>query len=238
MWLWHSPDVEKLVRQYPVYDVQTQSYQFEVTRPKNWVDLKDVSRHAKFAILISEDWAFYGHQGIDLYQLRLVIGESIKQGEWIRGASTITQQVIKNTVLSHERTVWRKVREMILAYKLERHVSKERILEIYLNIIELGHNLYGIKPASWHYFNKAPSQLTAREGAFLAMLLPSPVKYSLSFKKKELTPFAREIIETVLIKMRQAKIFDEDQRKLEAKKYFYWESVTDNSDGEDIHRPQ
>lgn len=223
LYIWQNPDVEKLVSQYPVYNIKNKKYEFTLNRPTSWTRISDVSKYARWAIVVSEDWAFYEHNGMDLQQLRIVIGESIKQGKLIRGASTITQQVVKNTLLTSERSLWRKFREMIMAYKLERIVSKDKILEVYLNIVELGKDIYGIKQAAKFYFNKTPARLTAREGAFLAMLLPSPVKYMISFKKKELTPFATEVINSILIKLRQAKVYDEEQRILESQKLFYWE---------------
>lgn len=223
LFLWHSADVEMLISRYPVYNLKNKNYEFKIKKTRNWVDIEDVSKYAKWAMIVSEDWAFYDHHGIDLRQLRIALGESIKQGKFVRGASTITQQVIKNTILTNERSLWRKFREMIMSYKLERVVSKDRILEIYLNIVELGKNIYGIKNASQYYFNKSPSNLTAREGAFLAMLLPSPIKYGTSFRKKKLTPFAREVIDSILVKMRQAKVYDEKQRIIESQKLYYWE---------------
>jgi monofunctional biosynthetic peptidoglycan transglycosylase len=221
--LWFSTDVEKLISQYPVYNLETKRYEFQINRPSHWTEVNKVSNYAKWAIIVSEDWAFFDHQGVDFNQLKIVIDESIEQQKFIRGASTITQQIIKNTVLYSEKTLWRKFREMILAYKLEMYLSKEKILEIYLNIIELGENIYGIKSASHFYFNKNPKFLTAREGAFLAMLLPSPVKHMSSFKKKELTPFAKNVVDSILIKLRQADVYDEQTRLLEAQKLFYWE---------------
>ena len=193
--LWFSTDVEKLVKHYPKYNLEKKEYEFYIQKPFEWVSIKDISKYSQAAIVVSEDWAFYDHPGIDLNQLRIVIGESIKQGKFVRGASTITQQVVKNTVLSSEKSLWRKFREIILACKLEMYLSKEKILEIYLNIVELGKDIYGIGPAAKYYFNKGPKYLTAREGAFLAMMLPSPVKYMTSFKRKELTPFAKEVID-------------------------------------------
>lgn len=230
--LYYSNDVEKLVHNYPYYDLKAKEYRITSTRPKNWVSLKDVSLYAKSAIVISEDWAFYQHQGLDFYQIKKVIKDSIEEADLVRGASTITQQVIKNTILTNEHSLWRKFREAILAYKVEKLLSKDKILEIYLNIIELGRDLYGIKDASFFYFNKHPRNLTAREGAFLAMLLPSPVKYSVSFRKKELTEYASMIINKILIKLRQAKVYTEEDRLVEMKKRFYWEPELKESTSE------
>lgn len=223
IYLYHSNDVEILVKNYPYYDLKKHEYKLTHIKPKDWTAIKDISQYAKWAIIVSEDWAFYEHNGLDLFQIKKAIKQSIKEEELVRGASTITQQVVKNTILTNERSLWRKFREAILSYKIEHFLTKNQILEIYLNIIELGDGVYGINKASYYYFQKAPRYLTAREGAFLAMLLPSPKKYSISFRKKELTPFANEIIESILIKLRQADIYTEEERLIEREKKFFWE---------------
>jgi monofunctional biosynthetic peptidoglycan transglycosylase len=225
--LFYANDVEKLVHNYPYFDQDSKSYQLTHLRPKSWIDINSISKEAKWAIVVSEDWAFYDHNGLDLEQLKIAIAESIKQEKFVRGASTITQQVIKNTLLTSEKSLWRKFREAILSIKVEKLLSKDKILEIYLNIVELGDNIYGIGEASMHYFNKSPSLLSAREGAFLAMLLPSPVKYSISFKKKELTPFAKSVVDSILIKLRQAKVYDHDQWLINKEEKFSWEKRID-----------
>ena len=190
---------------------------------KDWIKIERVSYYAKWAIVVSEDWAFYEHQGVDFNQLELVIKESIGKHKLTRGASTISQQVVKNLFYSNERSIIRKFKEMILTYKLEQILSKDRILELYLNIVEFGENLYGIKSASKFYFNKKAHALSAKEGAFLAMLLPSPKKYSISFRSRELTDYARSTVDSILVKLRQAKIISEDQRVEMENETFTWE---------------
>tara|TARA_Y100001936_G_C16085077_1_gene681059 strand:- start:3325 stop:4137 length:813 start_codon:yes stop_codon:yes gene_type:complete len=216
-------NVSKLKNSYPIYSKKINRYTFQSKRPSTWTSINAVSNYAKWAIVVSEDWAFYDHPGVDLNQLKITILESIDEGEFTRGASTITQQLIKNSVLSDERTLWRKFQEIVLALYLEKMMTKDEILEKYLNIIELGDGIYGIGPAAKFYFDKSPERLNAREGAFLAMLLPSPVKYSVSFHKKELTEFAKARVEDILIKLRQANIYDEQERLNQRKKKFYWE---------------
>lgn len=224
--LYYANDVEVLVKNYPYYDLKDGSYKITSEMPKSWVSVDQVSEEAKWAIIVSEDWAFFDHEGLDTNQIKITIEESLKEHRFVRGASTITQQVIKNTILTSEKSLWRKFREAILAYKVEKYLSKDRILEIYINIIELGKDIYGIKNASYFYFNKAPKDLTAREGAFLAMLLPSPVKYGTSFKKKELTSFAREVVESILVKMRQAQVYSKEEWLQKRKEFFSWEIVS------------
>jgi len=106
---------------------------------------------------------------------------------------------------------------------MERNLSKEKILETYLNIAEFGPGIYGIKAASEYYFKKSPKSLTPREGAFLAMLLPSPEKYGQSFRERELTEFAEKSVENILEKMVQAKFLKEEQLESSKKEVFSWE---------------
>jgi monofunctional glycosyltransferase len=210
--MYASYDVEKLNRLYPHGKISGLdiSYELKEKKPKAWVNLRSISKFAKWAIVLSEDWGFYQHQGIDINQIKSAFSEMLA-GERFRGASTITQQMVKNIYLTEDRTLWRKLHEIILAQKVERVMSKDRILEIYLNSIEYGPGIFGINQASYHYFKKHPSALTAKEGAFLAMLLPSPKKYYVSFKKRRLTTFARERIQNILVKMRMGKVISPDQ---------------------------
>ena len=160
-----------------------------------------VSKIAVSAIVISEDDAFYQHNGYDFNQLVEAYKRDMEEHRFVRGGSTITQQVVKNVYLTGEKTLWRKVKELVLALRLEKQVGKRKILETYLNVAEFGEGLYGIGPASNYYFQKSPAELNAKEGAFLAMLLPSPKRYSISFRKRELSPFARSIIASILEKL-------------------------------------
>ena len=140
-----------------------------------------------------------------------------------RGASTITQQMLKNVLLSNSLTLWRKVHEIILAQKVENVLSKDRILELYLNSIEFGPGIYGMKNAANHYFKKHPSGLSPREGAFLAMLLPSPKRYYVSFKRKKLTKFAQIRLKAILVKMRMGKVISPQIYESELRSKFSWE---------------
>ena len=184
------------------------------------------------AILISEDWAFYSHPGYDESQIREAIEESIESGKLKRGASTITQQVVKNVYLSQEKSIIRKIREIWLATKIEKVLGKKRIFEIYLNIAEWGEGVFGIRDASRRYFNKSPSELSAKEGAFLAMLLPSPKKYSVSYRKKTLTRYARRIIHSILNKMVSANILTPEQKSEEWSLPLAFEVPEPNQDDE------
>lgn len=181
-------------------------------RPKTWVDLKQISKKAIGAIIVSEDGKFFMHHGYDIEQIqKVLIDKFILKKKKVRGASTITQQLIKNIYLTKEKSFDRKIKELYLANYIEDHASKDKILEVYLNVIEYGKNIYGIESASQFYFKKSAKYLTAKEGAFLAMLLPSPVKYMKSFKEKGLTPFANGMVNSILIKMRMSGYISDEE---------------------------
>lgn len=212
LYMYFSHDVEKLNTQYPHSTLQQDKISFSISpgRPKNWVPLKEISKFARWAIVLSEDWSFFQHEGIDIEQIKVALQEMVEENRF-RGASTITQQMVKNVYLSEERSLWRKIHEMILAQKVEKVLTKNRILEIYLNCIEFGPEIYGIRNASYHYFSKHPRDLDPKESAFLAMLLPSPKRYYISYKKNKLTKFAKERINAILVKMRMGKVISPEQ---------------------------
>lgn len=197
-------------------------YKIVDKKPKNWVSIKEMDYTAIHAIVISEDWAFYDHSGYDVHQIKEA-AEEVIEGERTRGASTISQQLVKNLFLSPDKEISRKVKELGISVYMERNLSKEKILETYLNVIEFGPGIYGIKAAAKHYFNKSPKELNAKEGAFLAMLLPNPKKNSQSFRDKELTPFAQKRVDTILKKMSVAKYLREDQVEKLKKKTFHFQ---------------
>jgi monofunctional biosynthetic peptidoglycan transglycosylase len=143
----------------------------------HWVSLKEINRDLIYAIVLSEDNYFFSHTGIDYDALISALADNMKNREWRFGASTISQQTVKNLYLNQAKTLSRKLQELILTRRLENELSKNEILELYLNIIEFGPELYGIANASQYYFNKSPKEVNAAEGAYLALLMPSPRKY-------------------------------------------------------------
>lgn len=224
LYMYFSHDVAELAKKYPHPVLKTPSISFVLkpTRPKNWVNLSEVSEYAVSAIVLTEDWAFYQHNGYDLNQIRVAFDEMLENKRF-RGASTISQQMVKNVFLYEERTIWRKLHEFVLTRKAEETLTKKRILEVYLNVIEFGPGIYGIKEAAFHFFKKPPSHLNPREAAFLAMTLPSPKRYYLSYKKKKLTPFGKERIEAILVKMRMGKVITPAQYEAESSSKLSWE---------------
>lgn len=157
--------------------VQNRLEQSEEPHPHFWVPLTQVNRELLYAIVMSEDGDFFSHQGIDYDALINALGENIKRREWSFGASTISQQTIKNTYLNESKNLYRKLKEVIATQRLEESLTKNEILELYLNLVEFGPDMYGIGPAAKYYFNSTPKKLNAAQGAFLAILMPSPRKY-------------------------------------------------------------
>jgi len=139
-----------------------------------WVPYSRISRNLRRAVLVGEDATFFGHEGFDTDEMRAALEEAIQKHRLPRGASTITQQVAKNLWLSPSRNPLRKVKEALLTGALERHLTKRRILEIYLNVSEFGAGIYGAEAASRHYFHHSAASLSSHEAAQLAAALPSP----------------------------------------------------------------
>jgi hypothetical protein len=150
-----------------------------VVGPANpsFVPIRELPEHVVRAVTASEDGGFFGHEGFDFEELRNALAEGAEAGKVVRGGSTITQQLAKNLFLSPERTLARKVREATIAVGLEAAVPKRRLLEIYLNVAEWGPGLWGIGPAARHWFGKDARELTPKEAAFLASIIPSPIRY-------------------------------------------------------------
>ncbi|HEY8209873.1 MAG TPA: biosynthetic peptidoglycan transglycosylase [Myxococcaceae bacterium] len=174
-----------------------------------FVPIRDLPIHVTRAITISEDASFYAHRGFDLDEIRASITRALRKGTRVRGASTITQQLTKNLFLSGERTYARKAREALITIALEATVPKERLLEVYLNLIEWGPDVYGIGEAAQHYFGVDARQLTAKQAAFLGTIIPNPVKYHFLFERGEITPIWEQHVADVLIAMHENEYLDD-----------------------------
>lgn len=165
-----------------------------------------------YAIVLSEDGNFFNHNGIDYDALINALGENIKSQEWRFGASTISQQTAKNLYLTNSKTLSRKLQELIITYRLEDTLSKNEILELYLNLIEFGPELYGIDNASNYYFNKPPKEINAAEGAYLALLMPSPRKYHYTlFQNDNWSPALKKKHQRILRDMRFKELISSRQ---------------------------
>jgi monofunctional biosynthetic peptidoglycan transglycosylase len=143
-----------------------------------WVPLAGISPYVVKAVIIAEDDKFWSHEGFDLEAIQKAIEKDLQTRRFKAGGSTISQQLAKNLYLTPAKNPVRKLKEAILTWRLERNLSKRRILELYLNIAEWGDGIFGIEAAARHYFGKGAGALTAREAAALAVVLPSPLRYN------------------------------------------------------------
>ncbi|HEU4625017.1 MAG TPA: transglycosylase domain-containing protein [Steroidobacteraceae bacterium] len=175
----------------------------------DFIALGDVPPLFVRTLLLSEDAGFYGHRGIDLRELPAALLTNWSRGGAARGASTITQQLAKNLFLSRDKEVGRKLQELAIAFLLESALGKDRILEIYLNIIEWGPGLRGLRPAARHYFGREPQELTPAQMAFLVAIIPGPIKYQSSFARGTPGPGLRSLIDALLAKLRSVDAIDE-----------------------------
>jgi len=139
-----------------------------------WVDWDEISPNLKKAVLVAEDIEFFSHPGFSATELRNAIKDALEEGRAPRGASTITQQLAKNLWLSPSRNPLRKFKEAILTTQLEEKLEKQRILELYLNVVEFGPGIYGAEAAARHYYSRSAQRLTRRQAALLAASLPRP----------------------------------------------------------------
>jgi len=143
-------------------------------RVQRWVNYSRISPNLKRAVLVAEDSAFWQHEGVDYQQLKESMEINIERMEFARGASTITQQLAKNLYLSPSKNPVRKIKEILIARRLEAELSKQRILELYLNVIEWGHGIYGAEAAARTYFGKSAAELSSQEAALLAGAIVNP----------------------------------------------------------------
>lgn len=179
--IWTWPSVGRLATARPATTAFIEQYRAEqraAGRPTRvawtWTPYAAISPALKRAVLVSEDVNFFSHHGFALDEMQSALEDALRDRELPRGASTITQQLAKNLWLSRSRNPLRKAKEAVLTWQLERRLSKRRILELYLNVVEFGPGVYGVGAASQRYFAKPPADLDESEAAQLAAVLPSP----------------------------------------------------------------
>ena len=171
-----------------------------VTGPttKDWVSYRSVPYVLRRAIIASEDARFPFHRGIDVVEIHNALRNSLESNRRIRGGSTLTQQLVKNLFLSRERTALRKLREVLLSFHIESTLDKETIFELYINLIEWGPDIYGIRAASRHYFNRPVSLLRPLEAAYLATIIPNPIRLHRHFDHGVVPPRHRKKVISLL----------------------------------------
>jgi monofunctional biosynthetic peptidoglycan transglycosylase len=168
-----------------------------------WVEKKAVSRHFFHAVVAAEDGRYYQHNGLDFLEIEKSIELNRKKKKYVRGASTITQQVVKMAFLSREKTIIRKLREATGALLLEGIMNKEDILTWYVNLTEFGDGIYGVKAAAEKYFGTKPSLLTIEQAIHLALVIPSPNSWSAGLRRRSLTPFGERRFAKIALNMRR-----------------------------------
>jgi monofunctional biosynthetic peptidoglycan transglycosylase len=167
-----------------------------------WVPYNKISNNLKRALIASEDAKFVDHEGFDWEGIQKAYEKNLKKGKLVAGGSTISQQLAKNLFLSSGRTPWRKAEEVIITVMLENMMEKERIFEIYLNVIEWGNGLFGAEAAARHYYRISASQLSPQQAAKLAAMVPNPRYYD---KHREAKGLQRKT-EIILARMNDADI--------------------------------
>lgn len=201
------PDVAALARRNP----DTTAFLERARRERGphavrwtWVPWSRISTHAKRAVLVAEDINFFSHSGFDLHEVQQALGDAWRERRAPRGASTLTQQLAKNLYLSPAYDPVRKLREAVLTVQMERHLSKRRILEMYLNVAEFGPGIYGIEAAARHYFGKSAAELEPREAAALAAGLSRPSRWHPGAR----SPSYERRIQSLLHRMQKARFLD------------------------------
>ncbi len=204
-----------------------------------WVDLDHVSPYMQIAVLTTEDGAFFKHAGFNHAAIRASIIANLKAGRFVRGASTISMQLAKNLFLSREKTVSRKLEEVILTDYLEQTFTKHEIMELYLNVIEFGPDVYGIAAAAEHYFGRKPDELDLAECLFLSSLLPNPIGYHRLYEKGQISAsWARNIKTLMEIAFKSGKITQDELDQGEAEDVvFFKDDDPDHPKARPIPRP-
>ncbi|MGE0869359.1 MAG: transglycosylase domain-containing protein [Kofleriaceae bacterium] len=197
---------KRLEKEFEHYvEVEENEWVSFIVGPKNddFVPLDQISPYLVKSITTTEDGAFFQHHGFITSEFRTALVNNLKAGTFTHGASSITMQFVKNVLLYREKTLARKLQELFLTWHVEHTLTKERILEIYFNVIEYGPGLYGIGPASWHFFSKPPKDLNPVEAAFFSTILPSPKLRYQQYCANTLTRWTTSKIHRILDLMRK-----------------------------------
>ncbi|HUX25490.1 MAG TPA: monofunctional biosynthetic peptidoglycan transglycosylase [Burkholderiales bacterium] len=198
-WVGHNPESTSFMRA-----------SLERLREKNphailkqrWTSYGRISNALKRAVIVAEDAKFSEHDGFDWEGIQKAMEKNQRRGRVVAGGSTITQQLAKNLFLSGERTLWRKGEEAVITSMLEMLMTKERILEIYLNVAEWGDGVFGAEAAARHYYNVSAASLNAEQAARLAAMLPRPLYY----ERNRDSPFLRRYSDTIRARMPSAEL--------------------------------
>ena len=174
------PDGSEFIRRNPdrtAFMREREAEGIRARQPIDWAPLSSIAPALRYAVIVAEDANFYHHAGIDWDAARQALERDWRDRRWSHGGSTITQQLAKNLYLTQRKTLWRKTIEAAIATRMERRLSKPRMLELYLNVVEWGHGIYGVNAAAHHYFGTDAAGLTIAQAAWLAAILPAPLRY-------------------------------------------------------------
>lgn len=174
-----------------------------------WQPLGRISRYLRAAIIYAEDYNFYRHDGVDWKAIEKAVEANLDSGNFAVGGSTITQQLAKNLYLSPDRSLIRKLRELLITLALERDLSKQRILELYLNVVEWGDGVFGAEAAARHWFGRSAQTLSPAQAARLAIALPNPRTRAPTVRDPKLVTKAIRIVRL----LRRQGLIDEAQEK-------------------------
>ena len=201
IWYWvnHNPDSTAFMRSRLELD---RRFDPRASQSHRWVPYSRISGHLKRAVVAAEDDKFLAHSGFDWDAIQKAHERNVREGEIVLGASTITQQLAKNLFLPAQRTWWRKAQEAVITVMLEAVLSKRRILEIYLNVVEWGDGVYGAEAAARYHYGASAAALTPDQAARLAVILPSPRSYRPGTE----TSYLQYRAETVLGRMQYTRI--------------------------------
>ncbi len=183
-------------------------------REQGWCPLSKVSFHTIHAVVASEDARFFQHSGMDWHEIGESLNYNWRKKRYARGASTISQQVVKLLFLENDKNLLRKLREASGALLLEWYVDKNFILEWYLNLVDFGSGIYGIKQAAQYYFATEPELLTIPQSILLASVIPSPNRWSASLRDKRLSPVGQQRFLAILARMRSEGFVNQNQCRI------------------------
>jgi 1A family penicillin-binding protein len=210
----------------------TPFFTFSQAKNKEIIPISEISPSIEKAVVASEDKDFYQHPGFSIKSILRSLAEDIKQGQLAYGGSTLTQQLVKNSLLTSQKNFLRKYQEVVLAYELERRYSKSEILEMYLNSVYFGHGAFGVEEAAQTYFGKPAKELDLAESSFLVALLPAPSRLSPFNGGQEEAKLRQKI---VLQKMADQGYITQEQRQQAEKEQLNFQSPEQPMNSEAIH---
>lgn len=200
-WNFYNPSTSAFM-QHRLYILQKKNPNAEIKLHNKWVSYELISPNLKRAVIASEDAKFLEHKGFDFKAIQKAYKKNLEMGKFIAGGSTISQQLAKNLFLSNKKTPWRKMEEAIITLMLENVMTKRRILEIYLNVIEWGNDVFGAEAAAQYYYNVSTSSISAKQSARLAAMIPNPRFYD----RNRNTPWLLKKSDIILSRMTSSRI--------------------------------